>query len=464
MIDSVIIFTYFIVVLIIGIYKGRDIGTMRDFSIADKKYTLPVMVATISATDIGSGSTFGIVESVFSSGIVFILIAFGSPINLMIVSRFFAHRLEKFQDCISVGDIMARFYGKSAQIMTGILGTLYCAAAVGAQVSAIGLIVQYFFQIPYLLGVLVGIGIVIIYSSFGGIRAVTATDVIQFAVLIIAIPMVCNIGLNLVGGYQQLFSKLPPHLISLPSEPTSIIRYFFIFLAFAIPFLDPATMQRILMGRDIRQIQHSFQIAAWIGVPFFFLTGLIGLTAVVLNPNLDPNMALPHLINTILPFGLKGLAVAGLLAVVMSTADSYLNAGGIALVHDVIKPIYADRLNEKRELFLAKFLTFALGLLAAIVALNFQSIMGIILFSLNFWGPLVVFPLYVGLFGFESNKINLYVSAAFGVATFAIWYLFIGPKTGIDALIPSMAANAIGFFISMSITQGNKSRAKEYAY
>jgi solute:Na+ symporter, SSS family len=456
MIDNVIVVGYLVFVLCLGFYKGRNIKNMREFSVADRKYSLLVMVATVTATVIGGGSTLGLISSVFSVGIVYILISFGNPINHFLVGQFLVDKIENFSDCISVGDIMKKLYGKNAQIITGVCGALYGAAAVGGQVSAIGFIVHYFLGVPVWVGVLVGCGAVILYSSFGGVKAVTATDLLQFAVLIIAIPMVCNVGLNLVGGYQALIAKVPDDLLRLPDTTSSMINYFFIFLAFSVPFLDPPHTQRLLMAKDVTQIKSTMRVSAAIETPFFIVIGLLGLIAVAINPNYDANLAFPHLVNTILPVGLRGLAIAGLLSVVMSTADSYLNAAAISLVHDTIKPLLKIELQDKTELRLAKLVTFLLGVLATVIAVSFSSIMSIILFTLNFWGPIIVVPLYAGLLGLKPSTRCFYAGSLSGVTIFLLWHFFIEPHVGIGSLIPSMVANAIGFFVTYNLEKVRK--------
>lgn len=460
MADNFIISGYLIVVLIIGFYKSRNIRTMREFSIADKNYSLPIMVATLTATAIGGGSTLGIISSIFTSGVVYILISLGNPINQLLVAQFFIEKLDNFTDCISIGDIMDKLYGKNARIISGICGSLYCAAAVGGQVSAIGFVVHYFLDIPFLLGVVIGCGAVVLYSATGGIKAVTATDVIQFAVMLIAIPMVCNVGLSLVGGYTSLFEKVPPAILELPNTPGSIINYFFIFLGFAIPFLDPPETQRLLMAKDRQQIRNTLYMTVLIEVVFFALIGLIGLTAVAINPGYDANLAFPHLVNTILPIGLKGLAIAGLLSVVMSTADSYLNAASICLVHDTIKPLCRRELSDKTELRLTQITTFILGSAASVIAISFTSIMSIILFSLNFWGPIMVVPLYAGLMGYKVGPRCFYAGMACGVGTFFWWHFLVEPQLGIGSLIPSMAANTLGFWLVNYFDQSKMKRVE----
>jgi SSS family solute:Na+ symporter len=341
---------------------------------------------------------------------------------------------------------MGRFYGRVGRILTGFCGAIFCAAIVGGQVSAIGFIVQYFLNIPYALGVILGCGAVILYSTIGGVKAVTATDVLQFAVLIIALPMVCNVGISMVGGLSSLLEKIPPSHLSWPQTPAATLNYIFMFITFAIPFLDPSITQRFLMAKSTTQIRNTLCISALIEFPFFICVGMIGLVAVATNPDQEANLAFPNVVNTILPMGLKGFAVAGSLAIVMSTADSYLNSAGITLVHDAFKPLFGHLIaNERHELRLTQIVTFILGSLATVVALYFDSIMSIIWFSYHFWAPIIIVPLYAGLLGVKNLSSRCFIAGALsGVCVFVVWYVLLEIPYGVSALIPSMLANFAG--------------------
>ena len=450
---------YLVVVLVVAFYKSRKVRTMRDYSVGDRNFSLAVMVATITATCIGGWSTLGLISSIATGGIVYILLSFAYPINALLMAQFLTNHLEKFSKCISVGDIMEKLYGKNSRIISGICAALYGSAAVAGQITAIGFIVQYFLNIPYTIGVLISCGVVIIYSSFGGIKAVTSTDVIQFAILIIAIPMVCNVGLNIVGGYEALINKVPKAVLTLPNTPSSIIKYSFMFSAFSLPFLDPPQVQRMLMAKNGNQMKKTLRIDALIELPFFIIVGIIGLIAVAMDPNHDANLAFPHLINSILPFGIRGFAIIGLLSVVMSTADSYLNSSGISLIRDAVKPLYRGGFSDKNELLLTQLSTFVIGVMATIISLNFKTILDIILFSLNFWAPIMIVPLSAALMGINAGARSFYVGACSGVSMFLFWHFLIEPIVDVDSLFPSILANAFGFWISYRLSQSQKGEA-----
>jgi SSS family solute:Na+ symporter len=81
---------------------------------------------------------------------------------------------------------------------------------------------------------------------------------------------------------------------------------------------------------------------------FFFLIMFIGLAAFVLYPTLAPDKILPHVVHAFFPVGLRGLCAAGLIAVIMSTADSCLHASGLSLTHDVVRPLRTTPFPELR--------------------------------------------------------------------------------------------------------------------
>lgn len=451
-IDVSIVGGYLLLTLVVGLYQSRKIKDMRDYAVAEKNYATPIMVATIFATWVGGESTLGMAEKVFNVGGIFILVFFGSFINKLIIGQFIAPRMGKFRDAISIGDMMEQYYGISGKIITGIAGTLLCIGTLGAQVSAIGYFFQFFLGISFVLGTLIGCGVVIVYSTFGGVRAVTITDVIQFIVLIVAFPMICNIALVSTGGYTSLFEKLPEsHRILFP-EGHNPLEYVGLILAFSIPFLDPAITQRLLMSKNPAQMATSMKIAALVEIPFYFMIGVMGLIAVTYYPTIEGTLVIPHLIHEMLPVGLKGLAIAGILAVIMSTADSVLNAASVTFVHDALKPIcqkIGRPLSGQMELFIARTATVIFGSLSIIMALGFDSIVDIIVNSFTVWGPVVVIPLYGAIFGTRGTPAAFLISAASGLTCFGLWTLFeLNQCWGFDALMPSMVANGIAFLIS----------------
>lgn len=458
MIDFAIVAIYLIFTLIVGIWVSRGVSTFRDYAVANRNFSTPLLIATMFATNIGAGATVGIAGRVYDVGIVMVVACFGSAIHELITARYFASRFPKLKNMMTAGDIMEHYYGKSGKVITGIAGLLKCIGSIGVQIGAIGIAIEQYLGLNYTIGICIAYGFMVIYSAFGGIRAVSFTDAIQFSVLLIAIPMVCNFGLNQVGGYEKLFSSLPEGHLSLFPASGDSHYYLILFFIYCLPHMNPATVQRLLIGKNEWQIKKSLYISAALMVVYFIVVGLIGLIAFSINPNLSPEGAFPFVVKELLPTGVKGIAVAGLLAIIMSTADSYLNIAGVSFVNDLLKPLAPNSILLKNELLLARVSTGVFGAAAAVLVLQFDYILELGIWSMNFWIPIVLFPLFCALFDIKTRKETFIHAAAAGLTTLVVWEVWVRQYFNAEATMFAFLANGFVFWISHSLYKKKSGR------
>ncbi|MDJ1257043.1 MAG: hypothetical protein MRQ07_00055 [Candidatus Midichloria sp.] len=104
--------------------------------------------------------------------------------------------------------------------------------------------------------------------------------------------------------------------------------------------------------------------------------------------------------------GIKGVVIAGLLAVIMSTADSWLNTTSVLCSHDIVGKLIP--LTEKQALIIARLSTSIIAILAIILSLWERGVMELEWLSSNFWMPIMVVPLAAGFLGFWTNSMSFY--------------------------------------------------------
>jgi Na+/proline symporter/signal transduction histidine kinase len=446
MIDFLIVAFYMISILGVGIISGLKVKDLQDYSISKVPFSPFVLMAAIFATLVGGGSTMGVSEKVFSTGLVFLLACAGFVLRDLIIAFFIVPKFDKFKGCLTVGDIMAIYYGKVGRISVGIAGTLQSSTYLSMQLAAIGHLLYYFLAIPYWFGIFIGVGIVVVYSSFGGIRSVTITDVIQFSVLIVAIPVTFTIGLDMVGGFYGVLNSVPKEKLSFIPSTDDEVRFYSLVFVFILPYMNPALVQRLLMGRTIAQVRGALIIAALGRLPYYAMVGILGLVAFILEPTLKADMAFPYLVNTVLPIGVKGFVISGLMAVIMSTADSYLHVAGLLLTHDVIKPIMGDRLSEKQEFKLARYVTLIIGSIALVAAMSNTNIIELNILAVVFWLPAIFVPLVSGILGVCGSIKAFLWSGILGIVTYLVWKYLIYELMLVDSLLPAVLVNAATFF------------------
>ncbi|EKE10419.1 MAG: hypothetical protein ACD_16C00036G0009 [uncultured bacterium] len=445
-IDYVIVSLYFGAVLANGLFMSRKVHCLADYATGGRSYSAFGVFATLSASFIGGGFTMGLAAKVFSFGLIYVIALWGFSVKEILIAQYIAPRMARFREAISVGDIMGMLYGKNVKVFTGVASVLVCAGIAGAQFAGLGYVLNILMGIPQWIGIILGATLVITYSSLGGIKSVVANDVLHFCVLIIALPLVFIFGLFEIGGISELPNVLKWNPIEIPL--LTIIGLFLNF--FFGETLVPPYVQRLLIGKTVKETAKGTLWSGLLSLPFFLMIGLIGLIALQKNPELNPNLALPYVINTFLPIGIKGLVISGMVAIVMSSADSFLNAAGIAATHDVIKPLRNKLLSSKEELILSRLTTFIVGICGVTFALSTESIIDILLEAYNFWTPFILVPLIGGILGFGASSRVFWISSFVGMSSIIITRIYVGGLVGIshfDAAIIGIITNFLTFTV-----------------
>ena len=422
MVDLVIVVLYFVVTLVVGIFAGRNVRNMEDFSVSAKIFPTSFLVSTIFSTWMGGDDLIGVSERIYSVGLAFFVVALGQCVSLFFHAYVVAPKIIRgFANKISIGEIMGDLYGKPGQVMSGVANVLFSIAYVAVQVKAIGCICNLFLGISHFYGILIGSFIIITYSSFGGIRSVVFTDVLQFGILIIGIPLMANVALEKVGGWEYLLFNLPEQHIKLTSYHGSFCLFAAYFVYCAFPCFSPMLIQRILMAKDERQSTRSLVISGILYIPFYAVITVIALSAVLMFPGIDPNSAFLNVLDYSLPTIVKGIAVSGVLAVIMSTADSFLNVSSVAAMRDVIAVLWPFKIDDKFELPLSRIFTVLFGFISIYVATMFSSMIDFGVYFSNFWTPTVVAPMFLYLFNLRTDIKTYLISVVIGFISIIIF-------------------------------------------
>lgn len=442
---------YFILVLFIGWQTIRRVTTSSDFAVAGNRIIWPVMFATLAASFLGGGAALGRAGQSFSDGYVFLFAASAFPIQTILVGYFIAPRLKRYRDAQTVGDVMDEHYGQAARLLTGIISVVFCAAILGAQALAIGTVFNAILGVSITVGILIGMGLVLLYSTAGGMWAVIQTDVLQFVMLGIFLPLAMILGVMSVGGPAELVAQIPDTHFSVFGTYT-VLAFVTIFLAFGLgETLVPPYAQRAYATPDAANARKGYTAAGFFGFFFYFVTATLGLIALVLFPDIGQDAALPTIVREILPVGITGLVLAALLAVVMSTADSYLNSTAVVFVKDIYLPFINPELNESRRLWLERAVNFIVGAAAIIFALYVPTIVDALLYSYALWAPTIIIPLVLAvMWGFRSGKAAVSAIVA-GLAVTSIWTWGLNEPFGVTGLIAGLTANLLAFFIVYAI-------------
>jgi len=407
-IDVFLVASYLIICLVIGISKFDKVKTLRDYTLGVKPFSTSVLIATTFATAISAHKTIGSVGKAYSMGLVFIVSMFLIPIGWFIMASLLAKNLSFFhkEKFLTMGDIMEYWYGKMGRWLTSVCAVAFTLGMTAAGSMAIGGLLHYFFGVDENFGMLAALAIVTIYSSFGGIQAVAFTDVFQFLIFFIALPIACAIGYNNVGGYQNIINALPASHLTIDIENISLFIGMMVFAL--MPNADIPFIQRAILAHNSHQLKSTFNSVALLMYPLFIMIALIGLIMYGYDPNINTNIVLYHFINDYLPAGVVGLMIAGILAIVMSTQDSFLNTTSTLVARDVCKQIW-PKITDSQELLIARISCVSISLFSVVLLFLKKDILELIWFITNFWDPLVIVPFIACLIGVKINKRHFFI-------------------------------------------------------
>jgi signal transduction histidine kinase len=235
---------------------------------------------------------------------------------------------------------------------------------------------------------------------------------------------------NPLFDYQQVFD------FSNPRFCTSS----FLLLFFLIPAFQPVFFQRISMARNVKQAQHSFIIAGSVCFMMLLVISWVGVLLLSDNKNLDPNNLLAYMLETYSYTGLRGLTAIGIMSIVMSTADSYINSAAVLLTNDILRP-YLKKKEIYNNLIIPRIFSIFIGIAAFFLAFKTASILKLLLIILGFYMPVVSVPLLLAIFGFRTNSKLVIVGMGAGLLT-VVAFEILNIKI-VDSVIPGMLANLV---------------------
>lgn len=447
-IDATIFIGFMMINLAVGLFYSRDIKNIKEYAIGNRDFSTVAISATIAATWIGGGVLSQTITETYKNGLYFIIPALGDSLVLLVVGYFLAPRMGEFLGNLSIAESIDKLYGKTIKLITAFIAIMSCVGAVAAQFKVSAVILQLLFGVSGFYAVLAAAVIVVLYSSIGGIKAVTFTDIIQIFTFAVVIPIISLIIWGTLDDSEHVLEKLANNTTFNYKQVFDVYnpRFFdsiLLFLFFIIPTLEPAIFQRINMAKDTSQVRKSFTIAAFTCLLISLVIAWIGVLLWAKNPDLNPNDLLAHIINDYSYPGLKGIIAIGVMAIIMSTADSYINSAAVLIVNDVFSFKFID--SEDRGLILLRIIAIVVAVLSFFLAFNTKSLLDLTFLIWGSYMPIITVPLILAILGFRSTPRTVLIGMAAGVITMIAFKFF---DLNIKAVIPAMLLNMLFFFTS----------------
>ena len=362
------VFCLALIGIVLWVVKQKN-NDSADYFLGGKDATWIAIGASIFASNIGSEHLIGLAGAGASSGMAMAhweiqgwMILILGWVFVPFYTRSMVYTMPEF---------LERRYNKESRTILSVISLIsYVLTKVAVTVYAGGLVFQQVFGIKELWGIdffwIAAIGLVLItaiYTIFGGMKSVLYTSVLQTPILLLGSLIILVLGLKAVGGWDQVMTicSLEPvneyddHMTDLirdlrdPQYPWLGALVGSAVIGFWYWCTDQYIVQRVLSGKNEKEARRGTIFGAYLKLLPVFIFLISGMIAYALNQKnggflpvdatgaVLSDAAFPTLVAKLLPAGVKGLVVCGILAALMSSLASLFNSSAMLFTIDFYK-------------------------------------------------------------------------------------------------------------------------------
>ena len=466
-IDYVIIVVYLVGIVWYGIRKGKQ-ESSEDYFLAGRNMAWPIVGISLFAANIGSNTLIGLTSDAFNTDVAVYNYEWMAAVVLVIFSIFFLPFYLKSRVYTMPEFLERRYDTRTRYLFSGItiVGNVIIDTASGLYAGNLILKIIFPGTPSWIIIALLAFAAAA-YTIPGGLSSVVHTEVIQAVLLIFGSILVTYFAFSEVGGWRAMIDglnelKASGAIEKDAGEVLSLIRPAsdksmpWPGLLLGVPLLgfyfwanNQFMVQRVLSAKDLNHGRWGALFAGLLKLPVLFIMVIPGVLAILLFSDTDisflnyqipvaggfetcgaladcPNMTYPVLIYSLLPTGVLGLVIAGLLAAMSSSISATLNSASTLITMDFVQKLKPS-ISSKGLVRAGQIATVVLVILAAAWAPlieSFRSLWTYLQQILSFISPPIVAAFVVGLFSRRSNANGGFWSLVLSYALVLVWIAY----------------------------------------
>jgi len=448
---------YLVVSIAIGLVAATRVRNSRDFAVAGRHLPLPVVTATVFATWFGAETVLGISATFVKDGLGAVVAdPFGASLCLILAGLFFASKLYRM-NLLTIGDYYHVRYNRTVEVLCTLAIVASYLGWVSAQIKALGLVFHVLTDgaVSQAVGMMIGAGVVLTYTTLGGMLSVAVLDFVQMMVIMGGMLYIGSVISGMTGGVGVVVhhayeaGKLDFFPEAKVTAWIPFIGAWITMMLGSIPQQD--VFQRITSAKNEKTAVRGSVLGGSAYFLFAFVPMFLAYAATLVDPKMfgellekDPQLVLPTLILQHTPFLAQVVFFGALLAAIMSCASATLLAPSVAFSENIIRgalPPMTDRafLRTMRAVivcFAGVVLVFALNSESSIFKMV-ENAYKVTLVS-------AFFPLFLGLYWKRATSQGALASIVAGLSTWLLLEFFGGGENAVwpPQLVGFLAAGA----------------------
>ncbi|MBN1291396.1 MAG: sodium:solute symporter family protein [Candidatus Latescibacteria bacterium] len=467
LLDWIIVVIYLIFTISVGLYAKRFVSDLSGYIVAGRRLKIGAGTATMIATELGTVTIMYMGESGYRNGFSALVLGIIMFVVYFLVGHtgFIIGGLRKLR-VMTVPEFYDMKYNRSVRILGGFvlfvggvlnmgvflkLDGVFLSNAMGFGDNAVALIM------------VIMLFIVGMYTIFGGMISVVVTDYLQFTVLSVSMLLTTIFAFRAVSIPQiteTITHNLGPGGFN-PFTNTDLGWVFIVWMLitnFAAAALWQPGTTRALSAESPETGKRVFKLASVTFAGRAMIPMMWGIIALTMFPGLTEDSAIsaamPRMLGQVLPTGIIGMLIAGMLAASMSTYSSYLLAFASVITRDVIWALSKETLSEKTLMTITRVWVGLIGLFLLVFGLLYKipaSSLKYIFITGNMYTAGAVSAVGFGLYWKKANNIGAYASLITGAAAPLAFLLLTNFKEQLPSFIKWIANPNIAGFLSFGL-------------
>ncbi len=400
------VIAYLIILIGIGVWARKFTRTEAEYFIGGRRVKIIAAALSDKASDFSGWLMLGYPGQAFKAGLgafwAGIGCFFGTLADYILIGPRLRIYAGKFR-AITVPDFLEarlRDNTKLIRVLGAIIILIFMTAYVSAQFTAGGKALSEFFNIDVQTGIIITMIVVLIYVLIGGFFAVVWTDVVQALFMISALILTSAIAVTAMGGLENavnIIESIDPRKVHPFGGAIGLMAFIFAigYASWIVGYLgQPHIITRYMSVEDPRKLRRPgvFISGIWTAIVLIcaFLAGFVGFALAekgIISVD-DPEKIIPAITVKFLPSWLSGFILAGILAAIMSTADSQLLVASSAISRDLIHKVANVELSQKWMVNIGRIFVIILALIACYYALSGSKLVYAMVATA--WGGLAV--------------------------------------------------------------------------
>lgn len=469
-----LILLYLLGLVCYGAWHSRRIHTQEDFAVAGRSLTAPVLVGTMLATWIGTGSLVANAQKTYEIGIAMILVPLGGAVGLFVLSRV-AARVRRFEQ-LTVQDILETRFGLLPRVLGtvamitayltivsyqyraggAVIHTMYpglatwCEATLGSGV--VNFLEEHTAWTDASWGSVIAAAFIIGYTVLGGLVSVAYTDVINGLVMILGLLIGLPLLFGDIGGLEGIratFANTPDKMkLFGPIPPIMAIN---LTLPAMLLVMGEANLyQRFFAARSVQAAKRAAIVLVFAVLVVETLIIVFAFVASAVEPNL-PEEQFGHVILIAsmrhLPVLLAAAVLSAAVAIIVSTADSFLLVSANSVVRDVYQRFINPAAEPRRLVAASRATVVVLGLVAFGASVFSSQFLSVAVWAYTIYGASITPALLATFFWKRATGAGAAAGIAGGTLMTIGWKILgVSGKlpesvAEFDAVLPAMAVS-----------------------